>query len=381
DIRLAIVDGPTHLDHPALRSENLKQKDIYGADHFPVPSDHGTHVSSIIFGNHDSPVKGIAPEVSGIIIPLFNGKAASQADLARAINTAIEADVHIINISAGELDNLGEPEPILATALRQCATQNILVIAAAGNDGCRCLHVPAAVPSVLTVGALDALGDPLPASNWGDAYARNGLMAPGKDINGALADGGYGLRSGTSFATPYVSGLAALLLSLQQATGAQASPHQIKSILLETALPCPDKSSTQCARFLRGVINPQGAYAALVRHLSATQTPTDHSLPSHLPSSLFNINTSSVMEKIHDTPAEMEAVELTLSEVSPTETLAESTSEPLIPANSLPQAIQTAERSPSELKSAGVLPSCGCGGNETKSDCSCGSKSSTPASP
>ena len=58
---------------------------------------------------------------------------------------------------------------------RSCEDNNVLVVAAAGNDGCACLHVPAAVPSVLAVGAD---GKPLETSNWGEAYRSNGILAP-----------------------------------------------------------------------------------------------------------------------------------------------------------------------------------------------------------
>jgi subtilisin family serine protease len=87
---------------------------------------------------------------------------------------------------------------------------------AAGNDGGECLHLPAALESVLAVGAMDAQGRPLDFSNWGQAYQSQGLLAPGENLLGAKPGGGTILRSGTSFATPIVSGIVALLLSIPQ---------------------------------------------------------------------------------------------------------------------------------------------------------------------
>ena len=49
-------------------------------------------------------------------------------------------------------------DPLLADVVRQCARQGVLIVAAAGNEGCACLHVPAALESVLAVGAMDAAG-------------------------------------------------------------------------------------------------------------------------------------------------------------------------------------------------------------------------------
>ena len=108
-------------------------------------------------------------------------------------------------------------------------------VAAAGNNGCDCLHVPAALPAVLAVGAMDAHGHPLEFSNWGKAYQTQGILAPGKDITGAKSGGGTVQLSGTSFATPIVAGVAALLLSLQVQRGTiltlmGAGGHSIHSL-------------------------------------------------------------------------------------------------------------------------------------------------------
>ena len=102
--------------------------------------------------------------------------AASQSDLARAISLALTVGANVINISGGKYDPTGEPEPYLAQVIELCAKQNVLVVAAAGNDGCACPHVPAASPWVLAVGAMDERGEPLESSNWSSA----GLWSPGR---------------------------------------------------------------------------------------------------------------------------------------------------------------------------------------------------------
>ena len=112
------------------------------ADQGPA-SHHGTHIASVIFGQHDGSIKGIAPQCRGLIVPVFkdggNGSIApcSQIDLARAISQAVQAGAHIINISGGELTPSGEAQPLLAEAVRNCANQGILIVAAAGNQGWR----------------------------------------------------------------------------------------------------------------------------------------------------------------------------------------------------------------------------------------------------
>jgi len=122
---------------------------------------HGTHVTSIIFGQPGSPVRGIAPKCRGLIVPIFADERLklSQLDLSRAIEQAINAGANIINISGGQLTDWGEAEGWLEKAVQLCNENNVLIVAAAGNDGCECLHVPAALPTVLAVGAMDEQGN------------------------------------------------------------------------------------------------------------------------------------------------------------------------------------------------------------------------------
>lgn len=64
--------------------------------------------------------------------------------------------------------------------------------------------------------AMDKNGNPLPSSNWGAAYGRQGILAPGEDIPGALPGGGTGNKTGTSFSTPIVTGVIGLMLSIAE---------------------------------------------------------------------------------------------------------------------------------------------------------------------
>jgi cyanobactin maturation PatA/PatG family protease len=142
--------------------------------------------------------------------------------------------------------------------VRLCADNNVLLIAATGNDGCECLHVPAALPTVLAVGAMGENGEPLDYSNWGQAYQTQGILAPGENIVGAQPGGGTKAMSGTSFATPIVSGVAALLLSLQLQKGEKPDAQKVRAALLETALPCLQQSEKE-RRCLAGKLNVTGA--------------------------------------------------------------------------------------------------------------------------
>ncbi|MBP0020110.1 MAG: PatA/PatG family cyanobactin maturation protease [Cyanobacteria bacterium SBLK] len=272
-ICIAVLDGPVDQSHPCFDGAQLTQiKTVIsgGADTGPA-SQHGTHVASVIFGQHGSPVHGIAPGCRGLIVPVFtdgnNGDLApcSQIDLARAIQQAVEAGANVINISGGQLTPSGMADPLLANAVRYCADNNVLIVAAAGNDGCECLHVPAAIAPVLAVGAMDARGNPIDFSNWGQIYQTLGILAPGESILGAVAGGGTGTKTGTSFAAPIISGLAALLLSIQLKQGREPDPYKIRNAILKSAQPCPLEEDAKCRRFLAGSVDVNGAYTLVVQ--------------------------------------------------------------------------------------------------------------------
>ncbi|MRB60552.1 S8 family serine peptidase [Bacillus thuringiensis] len=202
----------------------------------------------------------VAPRCRGLIIPIFSDgpggsiNNCSQLQLARAITQAVQAGAHIKNISGGQLAPEGEVEDELARAIQLCAENNVLIVSAGGNDGCECVHVPASLYSVLAVGAMNTEGIPLKFSNWGKAYQRLGILAPVENILGAIPSGDISYKSGTSYATPIVTGIIALFLSIQLKNEITPDPFGIKNLILGSAFPCPAEH-LECSRFLRGCIN------------------------------------------------------------------------------------------------------------------------------
>ncbi|WP_287356994.1 S8 family serine peptidase [Moorena sp. SIO3B2] len=266
---VAVLDGSVDLSHPSFQGAQLTKLPTLVSD-APVGkmASHGTHIASVIFGQHGSPVQGIAPGCRGLIVPVFSdrqNRSLLQIDLARAINQAVEQGANVINISGGELSESGAADPILEKAVRHCHENGVLIIAAAGNNACECLHVPAALPSVLAVGAMNDQGLPIDFSNWGQAYQNQGILAPGENILGAMLGGGTTLKFGTSFATPIVSGLVALLMSIQLKRGEKPDPHFIRQALLESALPCHPDTVPDARRCLAGRLNIPGAYELITK--------------------------------------------------------------------------------------------------------------------
>ncbi|MBE9213351.1 PatA/PatG family cyanobactin maturation protease [Plectonema cf. radiosum LEGE 06105] len=263
-ICIAVLDGLIDFKHSCFLGADLTQlPTLVSGEANPNGgmSLHGTHVASIIFGQLGTPVRGIAPQCKGLSIPVFadEGRQLSQLDLARAIEQAVNAGAHIINISGGQLTDEGEAEGWLRRSVQLCQEKNVLIIAAAGNDGCACLHVPAALPAVLAVGAMDDQGKPIEFSNWGEIYQNQGILAPGENILGAKPGGGTTRLSGTSFAAPITTGVAALLLSLQIQRGETPNPQKVRDAILKSALPCTPADTSDTSRCLLGKLNIPGS--------------------------------------------------------------------------------------------------------------------------
>jgi cyanobactin maturation PatA/PatG family protease len=276
-VTIAVLDGPVDQSHPSLATANLSKLEtlVSGSPDAGLASKHGTHIASVIFARDYELLAGIAPGCRGLIVPVFttdsHGNLAncSQIDLARAIQQAAEHGARIINISGGQFAPPGAAHPFLVQAVRHCSDRGILIVAAAGNDGCECLHLPAALPSVLAVGAMNRQGSPLDFSNWGGKYQTQGILAPGEGIVGASPTGGLASQTGTSFATAIVSGAAGLLFSLQIQLRQIPNAAAVRAAILNTAIGCRQKSIPDCRRLLAGRLNLKGAMSLISQGVAA----------------------------------------------------------------------------------------------------------------
>ncbi|MCI2424237.1 S8 family serine peptidase [Saccharopolyspora sp. K220] len=268
------------LSHPCFAGADLTRLDTLvqeSAGRGPM-SLHGTHVTSLLFGQVASPVVGLVPRCRGLILPIFSDGGEGrvpQLDLARAIEQAVQAGANVINISGGERSPDGKADGMLERALRLCADNGVLIVSAVGNDGCDCLQVPAAAPSVLAVGAVGPEGQPLEINNWGEAYRTNGVLAPGQDIEGAAPGGGRASLTGSSFATPLVSGVAALLLAVQRHNGRTPDARGVRAAILETASRCYPDEAPECRRHLAGTLNFARAFELIATGGSTAVTNSD----------------------------------------------------------------------------------------------------------
>ncbi len=281
-ILVAFLDGPVDHTHPALVGAKLALASTSDSSAGRgLALRHGTQVASIVLGQHNGYAQGIAPHCRGLIVPIISDRADgsfasySQLGLAQAIALAVQAGANIINISLGQYSTDGVAHPLLAKAVNDCVARNVLIVAAAGNEGYDGLSIPAALPSVLAVGAMDSQGLPLEFSNWGDRYRTQGILAPGENILTASLGGQTTISSGTSYATPIVSGVVALLASLQLKCGLRPNFHLIREAILRSATGCEAQPVPDCRRLLAGRLNIEGVKSLLFHGVSAMSNVTE----------------------------------------------------------------------------------------------------------
>ncbi len=281
EVRIAVLDGPVDLKHDALKDADITSLDTPVKT--KVSSAHGTFVSSLIFANHNSGIQGIAPDCSGIVKSIYhednngNLNSCSQSDIEQGILMALEQNVDIINISGGE--KLNDEDHIIASlahTLKKCEDKGVLVIAATGNEGDDRIDVPASYPTVLAIGSIKNNGEPSNFSNWSKIINTSGLVAPGENIIGAIPStkNDQAIAGGTSFSTAIVSGVAALLASLQIQQGMEKDLLSIRSILLNSVTPCSIKERINCDRIMTGRLNINNAMSEIISE-STSNLPLD----------------------------------------------------------------------------------------------------------
>lgn len=179
---------------------------------------HGTHIAGIIAAKSDdnSGVVGVAPGVSVMVLKYYDPKSKFNSNLAntiKAIHYAIKMKADIINYSGGGLEYSAEE----FAAVKLARQNGILFVAASGNEYSNSdvkPYYPADydLDNVISVTAINPSAQVLPSSNFGKNSVH--IAAPGKDIVSTLpGHKNVGPMTGTSQATAFVSGVAALILS------------------------------------------------------------------------------------------------------------------------------------------------------------------------
>ncbi|MCP2729483.1 PatA/PatG family cyanobactin maturation protease [Limnofasciculus baicalensis] len=238
-------------------------------------NDHACHVTSIVVGQEHSPVFGIAPNCRVINMPqdalIKWDDMLSPLNLARALELGIELGANIIHCAFCRPTQTGEGEEILVQAIKKCLDNNILIVAPTGNNLDENWCMPAVLSGTLAVGAAKVDGTPAHFSNWGGNNAEEGILAPGEDILGAQPCTEKPVRlTGTSMAAPVMTGISALLMSLQLQEGKPVDAEAVRTALLNTAIPCDPVVVEEPERCLRGFVNIPGVMKVLFGQPSVT---------------------------------------------------------------------------------------------------------------
>jgi subtilisin family serine protease len=207
NVAVAVIDSAIDAGHPDLKDVAMRSFDAVGGPD-AAPDFHGTAVAGLIASR--GVVDGVAPQAEILAVRAFRTKPGAPADttteiLLGAIDWAASNGAKVLNLSF-----VGPRSGHLQELLDAVRRKGIVVVAAAGNAGPKAPPAfPAAFPGVIAVTAVDAADRRYPQANRGRYIA---ISAPGVDVLAPVEGGKHELLSGTSFATAYVSGIAALLL-------------------------------------------------------------------------------------------------------------------------------------------------------------------------
>jgi subtilisin family serine protease len=306
EIIVAVIDTGVDYNHPDLKDNMWKNEaeasgrpgvdddgngfvdDIYGYDFTTSQGDadpmddhgHGSHCSGTIGakGDDGKGIVGVAWNVRIMALKFLAASGSGTLEGAiKSIDYATKMGAHISSNSWGG----GGESKALREAIERAHQAGSLFVAAAGNDGSSNdtrPHFPSnyQVPNVVSVAAIDNKGNLASFSNFGKRTTH--VAAPGVNIYSSVQNGKYASWSGTSMATPHVSGIAALMLSKDRSLTSQ----QIKERLIRTSRP---RASLKNRVTSGGIVSAANA-------LTNTQAPPDLDDPDMWASQPLAISTA-----------------------------------------------------------------------------------------
>lgn len=239
-VPVAVLDTGVDLRHPDLVGNLVPGASMLGGSGPADDHGHGTHVSGIIAatGNNGVGISGVAPQGAVMPVKVLNAEGKGDtSNIVRGIVWAVDHGAKVINMSLG---GAGGSRALLA-AVQYAQSKDVLVVAAMGNDAQNVQEYPGAYPGVISVGATTS--DDTAADSFTNFGSWISVSAPGQEIYSTMPsyevtenshagkELNYDLMDGTSMATPFVAGLAALL----RAQAPTITAAQVKARLESTA--------------------------------------------------------------------------------------------------------------------------------------------------
>jgi len=229
-IKVAVLDTGIALEHPDLQPAILEARDFTRSPSAAYDAQgHGTHVSGIIAARRNAHgIVGVAPEAKILTAKVLNDEGAGTSpDIIAGIHWAIESKADILSMSLGS----PEPDEEIHKALLLAISKGIFVITAAGNEGpdLDTVGYPAGFPEMVAVGSIDRRKR---LSQFSSRGRQVDVVAPGDQITSCYPPRGFATLSGTSMATPFVSGVVALALSKHRQMGGK-TPLRTQQNLIE----------------------------------------------------------------------------------------------------------------------------------------------------
>lgn len=229
-IKVAVLDTGIALEHPDLKPAILAARDFTRS---PSAADdaqgHGTHVAGIIAAQRNAHgIVGVAPKAKILAAKVLNDEGSgTSADIVAGIRWAVATGADILSLSLGS----PEPDREIHQALLLAIAQGVFVITAAGNEGpdLDTVGYPAGFPEMVAVGSIDRRKR---LSRFSSRGRQVDVVAPGDEITSCYPPRGYAVLSGTSMATPFVSGVVALALAKHRKMGGK-TPFRTQQDLIE----------------------------------------------------------------------------------------------------------------------------------------------------
>ena len=275
-VGVAVIDTGVNINHPDLKN-NIPAGSYFDATLTGKTGDlhgHGTHVAGIVAAQTNNGIGVSGSSYNANIIPIridSNSSPSKQPIMSTSsiVNAysylfrsvgggqtiAQKYNVKVANLSVGGI--LSAPDYALENAIKNARSKGVLTVAASGNVNAAepqgsIIH-PAAYDACLSVGNLTQKGTGTEISQGSMANRYVDIAAPGSGIYSTLNNGSYGRMSGTSMASPFVAGVAALLF----AANPHATPESVKYTLESTAI---DKGVPgRDDKYGHGQINPYEA--------------------------------------------------------------------------------------------------------------------------